>query len=235
MNPAHQLRSVRFSYAMTSTAAPRMLPFRRRSRASLACSSRKVSDRCPDASLGGDTKEFLAIAASEIGNGSNSAFPPQDGIGNRAHRYVNAGTNNQSRLCGVTKRLRTSAPTGANRMAHPSRRVALLWNHLPMLRQCSSGESAGPGPSRPPGPLVGESKDRTPLPTGQLNNYVGRGTETIDADPLCIAGGNQRTVPINPAQSRGRLQHRYNLPAKESNSAGQPRRIPHSLHSACTR
>ena len=84
-----------------------MSPCRRRFRASLACSSPKVSTSVLMPASRSERKEFLAIAAGEIGNGSDAAFPPQDGIRECGHiAHVDAGAHDSPAFGGVTQCLR---------------------------------------------------------------------------------------------------------------------------------
>ena len=62
---------------------------------------------CPDACLGGERKKFLAIAAREIGNGSNGALSPQDGIRECGHiAHVDSCTHDSPAFGDMTKCLR---------------------------------------------------------------------------------------------------------------------------------
>src|ERR1039457_706872 len=61
---------------------------------------------CSDARLGGDLKKFLTVAAGEIGDGSNSALPPQDGIGKSGYiAHVDACAHDGAAFGSVTKSL----------------------------------------------------------------------------------------------------------------------------------
>jgi hypothetical protein len=149
---------------------------------------------CPDARLGGDLEEFFTIAAGQIGNGSNSALPPQDGIGkswNIAH--MDTCTHHGASFRGIAKRLGyqradRSKQNGSIQLIRRRRCGISCPCCAKLAGKTLSGQITG----------FGESKYLASLLAGDLRDDVSGRTKTVYADPLCIAGGNQRPITDQP-------------------------------------